>query len=114
MKAMTKAELLSHMKRLEACEEATRWVRAQRGATPAQMWRSCPDHRWLNWLATLGGVSRRAGTRANRASWREHDREWIRTGVYRASLRAGSVASVKRLPWTTVARALRKQAKEAW
>lgn len=56
--AVTREDLLAHMRRLYACSEATSWVRSQSGSA-YDLWRRCDRGDWLLWLASRAGVDRR-------------------------------------------------------
>lgn len=61
---MTRLDLLAHMRRLHACEDATHWVESRDGS-PYALWRRCDRGDWLLWLVARAGVDRRlvGGTR---------------------------------------------------
>src|SRR5574343_2080331 len=46
----SKTALLKRMKDLDACEEATAWVKKQPG-TAGQIWKSCERGDWMLWYA---------------------------------------------------------------
>lgn len=54
---MTRDDLLAHMRRLDACSDATRWVASQSGSA-YDLWRRCDRGDWLLWLAASAGVDR--------------------------------------------------------
>ncbi len=102
-KILDRRTLLYGLRRLHACESSVRWVKRNSKLTPGQLWRTCTDGDWLEWLrSVLGLPESQAIYEAERACWGAGTEDAIK-----AARRALANTVRKVVPWREVARAFK-------